>query len=114
MKKTHTFIENGDRYRFDFGQCSSANGFAQFDTENDAWYFGQWSNPFTLTHVSYVEGDLTIAQADTPEEFAEYLKELIAFYDEHCGFLQLDCGLRDNREAMIEAFTSLGLGQYTA
>ena len=38
----HTFIPEGDRYQFDFNLCSGARGWTQFDTDQDAWYFGIW------------------------------------------------------------------------
>ena len=43
-----TSFEPSDRYQFDSGECSAANGYAQIDTGQDAWYFGQWANPHDL------------------------------------------------------------------
>ena len=31
-----------DRYAFDFNLCEVKNGWRQYDTGNDAWYFGIW------------------------------------------------------------------------
>ena len=56
MKRETDFIMNGDRYQFDWGECSTANGYAQVDTKQDAWYYGTWANPETFTIVSYAEG----------------------------------------------------------
>ena len=55
------FIMDGGRYPFD--QVSRRLGFYQYDTPQDAWYFGLWVNPETLRIVSYVEGDITVMEA---------------------------------------------------
>ena len=52
------FIFGGDRYRFDFNLCLPFNGWKQYDTDQDAWYFGCWVNVIELSVVSYVEGDV--------------------------------------------------------
>ena len=40
MKITRDFRPLSDRYSFDCGPCSYANGFAQIDTKQDAPCFG--------------------------------------------------------------------------
>ena len=45
----------GDRYLFDFNLSGEWD---QFDTENDASYFGVWVNKSKLRLLSFVEGDL--------------------------------------------------------
>jgi len=39
---TRSFEGDIDRYKFDFGLCSYSKGWIQFDTDQDAWYFGVW------------------------------------------------------------------------
>ena len=39
MKITRDFRPLSDRYSFDCGPCSYANGFAQIDTRQDASYY---------------------------------------------------------------------------
>ena len=39
MKTTTDFRPLSDRYEFDCGPCSYANGFAQVDTQQDAPYY---------------------------------------------------------------------------
>ena len=50
MKRETDFMENIERYHFDFGECSACNGYAQVDTSQDAPYFGIWTNPMNLNH----------------------------------------------------------------
>ena len=64
MKRKDSFFNDGDRYILDFGACSSKNGFAQIDTDQDASYFGMWCNPVSLRLVSFCEGDFTIIDFD--------------------------------------------------
>ena len=111
MQTTRSFIPNGDRYRFDFGICSVKNGFAQVDTGQDAWYFGTWANPVTLTIVNYCEGDVSVRVAQSPEEFAEELKG-IKTWNEESGhhFSGIDTMCNDDLDARFEA---LGLGELT-
>jgi hypothetical protein len=75
MKITHEFCP-GDRYTYDFGLCSYEKGRAQVDTAQDASYFGTWANPTRLMIFSYCEGDTTLKEAASPEEFAAELREI--------------------------------------
>ena len=108
MKREKDFIENGDRYRFDGGECSAKNGYAQIDTKQDAWYYGQWANPSKLRIVAYVEGDVIRQQAESPEEFVEALYKLRDFHNEYDQFLGIDCMLNPDIKAEFE---KLGLGE---
>ena len=45
MKITRDFRPLSDRYSFDCGPCSYANGFAQIDTRQDGAHFGYWCSP---------------------------------------------------------------------
>ena len=40
--------ENADRYKYDFDVCHFGKGWAQIDTSEDAYYYGQWANPCLL------------------------------------------------------------------
>ena len=44
MKTIRDFKPMTDRYSFDVGACSYANGFAQIDTRQDAAHFGSWTS----------------------------------------------------------------------
>jgi hypothetical protein len=106
MKITREFAP-ADRYRYDFGLCSYANGWAQFDTAQDASYFGTWANPTRLLIFSYCEGDTTLKEAASPEEFAAELREIDVWNRAQVyGPARIDPGYRTE---MKEAFERLGL-----
>ena len=70
----------GDRYRYDSGQCSPRQGWVQYDTSQDAWYFGIWVHPERREILSYCEGDETLVTCPTQEIFAAELAEMATFY----------------------------------
>lgn len=107
MKITRDFNSMTDRYAFDFGQCSTKNGFAQIDTSQDASYYGTWANPFKLIIVNFCEGDITIKEAENQKEFTEVILELKKWNEESgYRFRGIDPGF--NKELKVE-FESLGL-----
>lgn len=103
MKTTREFAA-GDRYRYDFGLCSYANGWAQIDTAQDASYFGTWANPTKLMIFSYCEGDTTLQEAETPEEFAAALRAIDA-WNVNAGYgpARIDPGFDPDMKAAFEA-----------
>lgn len=110
IKRSH--IVGADRYRFDNGQCSYEQGFAQVDTMFDAWYFGIWVNPITGTIVSYMEGDVTVGTTDNDAEFAgvlvRYLKEL----DREERPARIDVGVLPVTHPMRDKLVGMGLASY--
>ncbi len=107
MKKEHSFM-SADRYLFDFRLCRVSDGWAQIDTSQDASYYGQWANPFTLEIVSYVEGDVYRNTAESPEEFVAELRSIKAWTIERGHrFIGIDPGLLEQpKKRLVE----LGLG----
>ena len=81
MKRIEEFMENIERYYFDFGECSHHLGYAQVDTSQDAPYFGIWTNPTSLTTVQYIEGDVYRNIAESVEEYVESIRQLKADYE---------------------------------
>lgn len=81
------FIGSRDRLEFDFGACSSENGYKQYDTEQDAWYFGVWVHVEKRMTVTYAEGDLTVTTCPTLESFRFELEDMEKFYGPapHCA-----------------------------
>lgn len=107
--KTKSYFLPSERYEYDFGRCSLANGWAQVDTGQDAPYFGTWANPETLEILCYCEGDVTEQKADTPVEFASEMLRIRDWADEIAGgFKGIDPGLSPNR--IKDRFEELGLG----
>ena len=74
MKVERSFHGDEARYFWDNGMCNVSNGFAQMDTDQDAWYYGAWANPFKLITVEYAEGDLIIKRAETEIEFIDSVR----------------------------------------
>ena len=106
MKITREFAP-ADRYLYDFGLCSCANGWAQVDTAQDASYFGTWANPTRLLIFNYCEGDTTLKEAESPEEFAAELREIDAWHRaQGYGPARIDLGYDP---AMKAAFELIGL-----
>jgi len=108
MKKIHEFCPS-DRYRYDFGLCSSKNGFAQIDTWQDASYFGTWANPEKLIIFAYVEGDCYTTKCDTVGEFVSEINAIKEWNDrdENDGFKGIDPGLNP---ANVQKWRDIGLG----
>ena len=105
MKVIREF-EPADRYVYDFGPCSSANGYAQIDTGDDAHYYGNWANPYKRILFSYVEGDCTKTICDTDEEFTEEMRRTHAWHKTNSGKCAVDPGLNKER---TEKWESMGL-----
>ena len=106
MKITREFCP-GDRYKYNFGLCSYEQGWAQVDTAQYASYFGTWASPTRLMIFNYCEGDTTLKEAASSEEFAAELRE----FDTWCraqgyGPARIDPGYD---LAMKAAFEGLGL-----
>ena len=106
MKITCEFCP-GDRYVYDFWLCSYKKGWAQVDTAQGLSYFGTWANPTRLMVFSYCEGDTTLKEACSSEEFAAELREIDAWNWAHgYGPARIDPGFDP---AMKAAFEALGL-----
>ena len=107
MKIIRDFKPMSDRYSFDCGPCSSANGFAQIDTRQDASYYGTWCSPASLTIVNFCEGDVTTTVCETDAEFAGQLREL-ARWNAEAGYgpMKIDPGFSDG---LRQAFEKLGV-----
>jgi len=103
MRTSQTLIIDGNRYRLDFGPCHFNQGYAQVDTTEDAWYYGTWANPTTLTIVVYAEGDLIIHECESEDEFFSWLTD---FAKNEC-FRGIDPMCQPDIE---ERFKAIGLG----
>lgn len=79
-KIVRSFDGQGDRYKFDFEVCKLGNGWAQFDTDQDAWYFGVWVHPGKRMFVTYCEGDVTVVYCSTEITYHAELEYMAKFY----------------------------------
>jgi hypothetical protein len=60
------FCMDGERYPVDF---EGGRDWYQIDSPQDAPYYGQWTNPVTLQQLEYAEGDITLLQCETVEQY---------------------------------------------
>jgi hypothetical protein len=79
-KVSRGFDGQGDRYLFDFFVCLPELGWHQYDTDQDAHYFGVWYNLERLTTFTYCEGDLILVEAPGPAEFKNEMQHAAEFY----------------------------------
>ena len=89
-KITRGFVFCGERYFFDFEYCKPSNGWKQFDTDQDAWYFGMWVNPVKLQTITYAEGDIIIVDCPDVEHYNAEIEDAIKFYGEGYEFKAID------------------------
>jgi len=71
---------HGDRYLYDFKVCTKEKGWRQYDTSQDAWYFGMWVHMEEMLTFTYCEGDLTLVVCPTKESFKAELDNAAEFY----------------------------------
>ena len=70
----------GCRYVFDFNYLTKETGWKQFDTDQDASYFGVWVHENDRRIVTYAEGDLTEVICLDHEGFAAEIRSMEEFY----------------------------------
>jgi len=80
MRVEKDFVIDGDRYAYDM-LLKNKHGWAQLDTDEDAYYFGNWVNPPGKKTVSYTEGDVVITRCESDEEFVTHLRDVFATYN---------------------------------
>lgn len=108
--KTLREFESADRYVYDFGICSTKNGFAQLDTGQDAHYFGVWANPFKRVIFTYCEGDCITQIADNDEEFCDEIVRIKQWnHSNGHGWKGIDPGFNVELKARLE---EMGLAKY--
>ena len=74
----HTFISS-NRYAFDFSD-EAKNGWKQYDTSQDAWYYGVWYNPEKMQVLDYTEGDVYLCSTLSWGEWIEKMKAMDKFH----------------------------------
>ena len=81
---------NGSRYIYDFELCTPSDGWMQFDTDQDAWYFGVWVNPEKRETLTYAEGDVIRVQCPSVESYNAEIKDMCNFYGTTPEFVTID------------------------
>ena len=79
-KVTGQFFMERDRYHYDFDACTPADGWAQWDTDQDAWYFGVWIHIEDRKILTWAEGDESLVECPTQEAFIAELKCMTEFH----------------------------------
>lgn len=93
MKIERSF--NPDLVRYDFDGPLLERGWLQVDTEQDAWYYGNWVNLEQKRFLGFAEGDITDIRFDNDQEMADYLRSF--------PMLHIDAGLSTRDRAMARA-----------
>ena len=111
---TRAFAEDGSRYEIDLGVCSYFNGFCQIDTNEDASWFGLWTNPEQMVVASYIEGDIAVERGENPADYRAALVRTLLSYG-HSNpdrkHAMIDLGI-SRRAEFRDRFTELGLASY--
>ena len=76
-----------DRYYYD--RTLLAQGWQQYDTEEDDWYFGIWINPEKRETFTYAEGDTHHVIAPNAEAFRAELSRLYQYHPQAPAFISI-------------------------
>ena len=112
--KSAAITTRRDRYFFDTEKCTADKGWSQVDSQQDAWYFGQWANPFTLEYVTFAEGDVAESRAENDAEFISFVERVAQWHKDNDGDgfsrFGIDPGWpgKPHTEAAIARWTELG------
>ena len=71
-----------ERYVIDFADNRVKEGWLQFDTRQDAPYYGVWVNAKKLQTLNYAEGDWSLVTCDDKESYNHEIQSMIDFHDE--------------------------------
>lgn len=80
MNSGSTFHLYRTRYTYDFQLCRHRDGWVQFDTDQDASYFGIWVHPGCREIVTFAEGDETREFCESDTEYRAKLASMVEFY----------------------------------
>lgn len=83
MKTRRGWIPEIETMTFGQGMCAADKGYVQCETGQDAPYYGIWVNPTELKIFSYCEGDCSLEEAESKEEFCERMRSVKKWHVEH-------------------------------
>jgi len=69
------------RYYYDHKLLGQKNGWCQYDTDEDAGYFGVWVNVLKMEVITYCEGDVSHVLAQNSKLFKAELRSLVDYYN---------------------------------
>jgi hypothetical protein len=90
---------SADRYIFDFDTDFRAAGWLQFDTDQDASYYGVWVNPRSFRTLSYCEGDVYLVVCPDAEHYNTEVRALCDCRGE--GFEMIACDMDAARSLLL-------------
>ncbi len=73
---------DSERYSIDFAEDFQTEGWEQFDTDQDAHYFGVWFNREQFLTLTYAEGDWSLIECHDAERYNHEVRRAIDFYGE--------------------------------
>ena len=83
-----------DRYKIDFAESFSVEEWEQYDTSQDAPYFGVWVNKVTMQILTYCEGDWELTDCPDAKHFNREIEVLNAAYS--AGFICIAHGKKSS------------------
>lgn len=84
LRSVYRMFWPSERYVVDFAEDFN-DGWQQYDTDQDAHYFGVWVNPRRRMILSYTEGDWRLVVCNSYTTYNMELREMNHFYGE--GFI---------------------------
>ncbi len=72
---------SSERYEVDFADDYKAEGWQQFDTSQDAPYFGVWLNPRHRAILTYCEGDWSLEECPTDAHYVAAVQRRCDCYE---------------------------------
>ncbi len=78
-----------ERYSIDFADDFNSEGWKQYDTDQDAHYFGVWVNPVKFQVLTYAEGDWDFHVLGGREQFNAEIARMNEFYGEGFEFITI-------------------------
>ena len=77
------FCGDSERCRYNMDNVHIGLGFYQFDTSQDAIYFGTWVNPSGLQVLQYAEGDISLVTCKSVQDYENQLAKMDGRLDDH-------------------------------
>ena len=76
----HDMFMPSERYIIDFADDYKTEGWKQYDTDQDASYFGVWVNIDKRLTLTYAEGDWSLVVCADAEHLQAELDDMAQFY----------------------------------